>query len=234
MFRNRRGNFPFQVAGLEFYIYPADDDAIKFHDLQEGDIIVMKGKRFKSFVIGTVSEKVSHVGQMMKLGGKLWFVESVDRINPVITTSWDSEGCCPVRSGVSASALPTLMHLYKSTGVYRPTPALTEKELDIMRKEFMNLYGNPYEKNLLRFFSVISGIPVMGKGNSFYCSQLTAYLFKTAGRLNPNYGMIRYKTGHYRPNDIVHSINCNYKGKLPGTTPIVFKRNVRNDETTTS
>ena len=81
MFRNRRGNLPFQIAGIEMYIYPVDDDAIKFHDLQEGDIIAMEGKRVTSFVIAAASGKVSHVGQMMKLGGKLWLVESVDKIN---------------------------------------------------------------------------------------------------------------------------------------------------------
>jgi len=233
MFRNRRGNLPFQIAGIEMHVYPVDDDAIKFHDLQEGDIIAMEGKRVTSFVIAAASGKVSHVGQMMKLGGKLWLVESVDKINSSITR-WDNEGCCPVRSGVSASALPTLMFLYKRSGVYRPTPALTEKELDIMRTEFLKLYGNPYETNLLMFLNAFTGMPTLGKRKNFYCSQLTAYLFRKAGRLNSQYNLIRYKTGNYRPNDLVNSIKCNYKGKLPGTKPIVFKRHVHTDEPTTS
>ncbi len=81
MFRNREGHLPHVVAGINVSLYKPDKCAMRFEDIQEGDIIVLTGRAWSSVFIGSFSDGASHVGQVMKLNGQLWFVEAVSRIS---------------------------------------------------------------------------------------------------------------------------------------------------------
>lgn len=226
MFRNRDGFFPNSLAGMDIMLYTPDENAIKMSDLQEGDLVVLTGRQVTSLFISIFSRGTSHVGQIMKINDKLWFIESVNKISNPHVILFNDSGCCPKRSGVAASALPSIIPAYKKSAIYRPTPRLTEHELGIMRKEFMAMYKHDYEHNWLRLANSALTIPSQkNKKERFYCSQLIAHLFKKADRLRKDFSSLRYNTGDYKPSDIPLAIKCIYKGYLPGTKPYSYERN---------
>jgi len=223
--RDRTGRRPLLVAGLEINAYPIDPNAVDIHDIQEGDIILLRGTAWSSWIIGWVSNGSSHVGQIMKLDDHLWFIESVSwRENGDEVMLWTNNQP-PIMSGVTAAALPMLLPWYRKSALYRPTPRLSESELGTMRDEFLDLFGNKYERNWIRLANVVPGIPIRKPAKKkFYCSQLTAHLFKKIGRLKTSYSTIRYKSGDYRPVDIPKAIDCKYKGYFAGTRPFNYEK----------
>ena len=224
MFRNRDGFFANSLAGIDIMLYTPDDKAIKMSDIQEGDIVVLTGRQASSLFISIFSRGTSHVGLILKINDKLWFVESVNKISNPHAVIFSDTGCCPKRSGVAASALPSIVPAYKKSAIYRPTPRLNEHELCIMRREFMAMYKHDYEHNWLRLANSALTIPSQkSKKQRFYCSQLVAHLFKKAGRLRKEFSSLRYNTGDYKPSDIPLAINCTYKGYLPGTKPYSYE-----------
>ena len=196
---------------------------VPYSELQEGDLILLRGRRIGSLAIGFWSRGASHVGVMVQLDGELWFVESV---------SWrDSEkdvqrfvnrqgkGRC-YNNGVVGAALPSLVKSYTRSGVFRPTPSLTTSELVVMREEFERLHGLSYEHSWLRLLNSIPSLPASKPAKKFYCSQLVAHLFRKIERLQVGFSRKRYDTGDYLPSHVIKAIQTNYKGHLTNTEPL--------------
>ena len=221
LFRSRKGDPIVNVAGEKEYKENSHQRGISIKELQEGDIILFLGKPRSSKMISFLStgnfKKASHVGQMMKLDGELWFVESVFHNNPNHTRPYENknEGREALITGVSACAFPFMLISYAKSAVFRPTPRLSDTELDTMREEFLKLYGSSYEFNFIRLMLLVPGMPVKRKHvNKFCCSQLTAYLFSKIGRVKKSR---RLKYVNFRPTDIPKAVNCKYKGFIKGT-----------------
>lgn len=206
---------------------------IQVNELQEGDIILLGGRAISSKLIAFWSKGSSHVGQMMNLDGKLWLVESVSwKTNggdePIDSyVDKNGKGCC-FSSGIVATALPQLVKYYATTGVFRPTPALNENELSAMRREFQRMHGLGYEMSVTRLTNAVASLPRKKPRKKFFCSQLTAHLFRLIGRLRKEYSKRRYNSGDYLPSDIVDAIDTNYKGHFQGTQPFRKLKKVRN------
>ncbi len=228
MFENRRGRLPVALKNC----YPAPPIAespalecsstIPFGCLQEGDIIVLRGRKLTSRIVGLWSRGASHVGQLMKLDGELWFVDSVSWLSDesVVRYAGDGGKGCGLRSGVIGRALPPLLRSYTHSAVYRPVPGLTDKELDIMRDEFKRLHGSAYEKRAARLLNSIPALPQTPPETHFYCSQLTAHFFRKINRLRRDFSHRRFRSGAYLPSQIVRAIDTRYMGCLPTTVPL--------------
>ena len=227
-FADRKGNSRVGLKGIDQILkenehYCSASKAIPFEELKEGDIILLRGRKLNSRAIAFWSKGASHVGQLVKLDGELWFVEAVswrDEKKNVIPFAGEGKKGCLLKSGVVAAALPQLLKSYIKSGVYRPIPALTERELQIMRDEFKALHGKEYEHNVRRLLNSIPALPAALPTSRFYCSQLTAHFFRKIGRLRKDFSKRRFANGDYLPSHIVKAVDTRYLGCLRGTDPL--------------
>ena len=242
VFRSRQGDSRVPLAarprsesaGGGNNVSGSDAPGLPLDELQEGDIVLFKGKRFDSKVIAAMGGGVSHCGQMIMLDKQLWLAEAVSvrgssillhHEDPRAPASPDAQvqmqmmtkGC------VSASALTEVIPFYTHSEVLRPTPSLSPKELATMRNEFLRIEGCAYDHSHLRLVGAVLPTTLLSpQREKFFCSSLTPHLFRTAGRLREGQTgkeKRRFKSGMYLPCSLRNAIAHRNLGALQGTAP---------------
>ena len=69
LYRSRQGDARPPLASRSEYgdaSTPTSSKGVSLNELQEGDVLLLRGRRFDSTVIATMSDGVSHCGQMIK------------------------------------------------------------------------------------------------------------------------------------------------------------------------
>lgn len=238
LYRSRQGDARPPLASRSEYgtVTTTSSKGVSLNELQEGDILLLRGRRFDSHVIAKMSDGISHCGQLIKFDHKLWFAECVSLRGSQILllppfsrgrseardeAAGDESKSKLVKGCVSASALTEILPYYYRSEVLRPTPSLSEEELSIMRKEFVRIQGCAYETSRVRLVgAVVPSSFLSPPEKKFYCSSLTPHLFRQIGRLN--YGNTakekkRFKSGLYLPCSIRKAVRNRSLGHLQGT-----------------
>lgn len=239
LYRSRQGDARPPLASRSEYgdaSTPTSSKGVSLNELQEGDVLLLRGRRFDSTVIATMSDGVSHCGQMIKFDHKLWFAECVSiRGSQILLLPQISRGRSETRDDaagdesksklvkgcVSASALTEILPFYSRSEVLRPTPSLSEEELSIMRKEFVRIQGCAYETSRVRLVGAVVPLTFISPPETkFYCSSLTPHLFRQIERLNEGNTAKekrRFKSGLYLPCSIRKAVRNRSLGHLQGT-----------------
>jgi len=222
-FQNRRGETIVPVAGSteNGAAVCRGEGAIRLTDLIEGDVILLRGRRFQSACVAAVCGGVSHIGIMVNFGGQLFFVESVSYRSAL--TEPLAMGPGAKKGGVCGVTLPSVLPFYSSSAVFRVTPPFTKDELTTIRAEVLRVYGCRYEGRLLRMANSIFSIrKAPPPATRFHCGQLVAHLLKLTNRFNETgaLGPKKCFSGDLTPLDVVSSINCRCLGRLDGTAPL--------------
>lgn len=115
-------------------------------------------------------------------------------------------------SGVVATPLSDYLNSHFLNVAYRPTPALSPHQLEIIRHTFYQKIGTPYRLDLCELANAGCGCSLcpLARGGMF-CSELTSQLYDAAGALRPRAvwcgldcvcGDMRKAAYAYRPYDL--------------------------------
>ena len=203
---------------------------LKITDLCEGDILVMLGPTVWSSLVCCCGRSwgSSHVGQVMRLNGRLWLAEAAPHMsNPNSNFSqWARPGTQPVHDGVCASNLEDSFAYFNAIDIYRPI-GITPSDLVKMRTEFLRLYGLPYKPIGTKFVNscrAIVGCRNVHARYAYDCSDLTYHLFQTIGRVSTDANIRIFSDEFVRPYDIPRVIACNRVGRADGAYAICDPR----------
>jgi len=208
----------------------AADSSVKISDLQEGDLLLFKGIGASGQVIGFFSNGISHVATILSFDGKLWLCQATlsdkGETLPYLTPPGNEEA---FQTGVHGAGLQETLDTgyYSVAAAVRPSPALTETELEQMRARFVELYGRPYETadgrlvGLGEMANSYLGLPrclcSCGKAReAWFCSELVAELYRVVGRLPKETG-----AETYLPNELLR-VRHDRLGPLEGFADIDY------------
>ena len=193
--------------------YALPKDTVHLQSLKEGDFLLVLNADLVSISIATcgTSYGVSHCGSLIRMGdGLLYVAES--------KPNWIDNST----SGVQASRITDFMSGFKIVVAYRPDN-ITSSQLIDMRKSFLSKIGKPYSLNIFELVNSFAGQSIFKiNDNGYFCSRLTATLYKDAGLLHahnvccgiPFFSDGRYKTCSYRPYDLPYVINSKRLGRI--------------------
>ena len=129
-------------------------------ELVEGDLVLLTSDAWDSKLIACFGRGVSHVGMMLRLRGTLWYVHSYPTVLARHSAVFTPDATAKPTNGVHGCNLEMFMaeQGYRHAGVLRPSPPLSEAELQKMRQRFLAVYGTPFERNPLQILNACLGL----------------------------------------------------------------------------